>query len=312
MRIDLKRSLLAAGVSAVFLAGLVWFARTQDIDLSTLDPLRIAALTGVYGLLTMSRGLLLRSLAPEPDRGSFAPWFNLAARHQIVFTLVPSGAGDIGFPYLLNRTTGLSMATGVRIIAQFRLRDAAMLASLGAVGLLATGFSPFWGILGLFAAVCVLWFVDDIAMLALTLASRLPGGRLAAFLKSALPEAPLPLKQRLSCTFLSLVVWTIAALGLALAFLTAGHPLSLGEVLLVLVMLNAIGAVAVSVAGLGVSEAGVAGALIAMGTSAPQAAAIAIVARPLMLVSLISASALLDLATGLFCRHRWFNGVSRP
>ncbi|MTI05382.1 flippase-like domain-containing protein [Roseibium denhamense] len=313
MRIDLKRCLVAAGVSGCFFAGVLWVAQFQGFDFSHLDPLLITALFTIYVVLTVCRGLLLRALAPIEKHLSVGTWFKLAARHQILFTLVPSGAGDIGFPHLLKKMAGLPIATGVRIIAQVRMRDAAVLGSLGLLGLISQGFNPFLGSLGLAITAVALWFIDDIAAFGLkTAASLSPNGKVAAFLQTALSQKAPHRAHRLLCTLLSIVIWTVAASGVGLAFYSAGHPLSVSECMLVLALLNVIGAVAVSIGGLGVAEAGVAGALIAMGTQPQEAAAVAIVVRPLMLFTLLCASAVLDSAAGLFIRQNLKSDVSRP
>ncbi len=312
MRIDRKKAFLAVAISAVLFGALLWVARSSTVDLSKLDPALIGSLVCVYIMLTMSRGLLLRALSPSPSARGLAVWFRLAARHQVLFSLTPSGAGDIGFPYLLHLTTGLPAAEGVRIIAQYRLRDTAVLASLGAVGAISTGLSPVLGTLALMASLVLIWFVDDVATLALKIASaNAPAGRVSAFLKSAIPEEPVRFRTKLQRTGLSCVTWALASSGVALAFSTCGHPLNVGETLLVLVMINAIGAIAISFAGLGVSEFGVAGALIAMGTPASEAASIAIIARPLMLVAMITGSLALDFLSGLAGRICEPSGASR-
>lgn len=295
MHID-RGKLLAAGlVSAALLGGLIFLARGTGFELDRVETALLPPLICAYLVVIAGRGLLYRALATGNARPGALPWMRLAARHQALFSLVPSGAGDIGFPYLSARATGLSTAESLRIIAQARLRDAAVLAALGTVGLIAEGLSLAPALAALAAMALLLWRVDDIATGLIGLLSDLaPGGRMAGFLRQALPATRLSSRRRLNATLLSLLVWFSAATALALSFRAAGHPLDFGETLLVLAMLNVVGALAVSIGGLGVSEAGAAGTLIALGLEPSAAAATALVARPLMLVAILTACGLLE------------------
>ena len=78
-------------------------------------------------------------------------------------------------------------------------------------------------------------------------------------------------------------------------FAAAGHPLTVFEGWVVIAGLNVAGMLAVSVAGLGVAEAGAAGMLALLGMPLAEAAAVAVIARPLLLLSTVTASAVLDL-----------------
>lgn len=77
-------------------------------------------------------------------------------------------------------------------------------------------------------------------------------------------------------------------------FRAAGHPLSLSEAWVMLAGLNIAGALALSVAGLGVAEAGAAGVLTLLGLPLAEAAGIALIARPILLLSNAAASALIE------------------
>ncbi len=69
--------------------------------------------------------------------------------------------------------------------------------------------------------------------------------------------------------------------------------------------LNVAGALALSIAGFGVAEVGATGALVIFGLPVAQAAAVAIVARPLLLLSNTAASGLVEVANRL-------NNITRP
>ena len=88
------------------------------------------------------------------------------------------------------------------------------------------------------------------------------------------------------------------------AFAATGHPLSIQQTILMLAALNASGAIAISIGGIGVAEAGAAGMLMLFGETAATAAAVALVARPLLFLSAVAASASLDLVSWLTLRRR--------
>ena len=91
----------------------------------------------------------------------------------------------------------------------------------------------------------------------------------------------------------------------------AGIVLTPAGVLMVIVALNVAGAVAVSIAGFGVAEAGVAGALIALGMGPAEATAAALVTRPLLLGSMLAGCLIADLIVTLLLRLSSL-AVARP
>lgn len=300
MNIDRRKVFFAGLASAILIGTVFWVARPALPGLTNLKPAFIALLVPSYVLLMVLRGLLLRSLAPTSIRGNFAIWFRLAARHQLLFSLTPTAAGDIGFPYLANRIADLPAPHGVRLIAQYRLRDFTVLSLIGIAGFVSVGFDPILGTGALLAGGLLLWFIDDATILFLNIASKIiPENRFSRFLRNSRPNCRSGFAERVQRTFLSVAAWTTAAFALSLAFRAASFPLTASETLLMLVALNAMGAIAFSVAGLGFSEAGMAGALIAAGVEPAEAAAIALVARPLMLVSLVIGCLALDLLANL-------------
>lgn len=300
MNIDHWKALFAALAGAMLLGAVFWIARPALPGLLNLKPVFIAFLVPSYVFLMILRGLLLRALAPSSDRRDIAPWFRLAARHQLLFSLMPTAAGDIGFPYLANRIADLPTAHGMRLIAQNRLRDLTILTLFSIAGLVSAGFDPILGMAALLVGGLMLWFIDDVAILFLHVASKImPNGRVSRFLRNSLPHDETGFAERLQRTLLSVAAWATAAFALSLAFRAAAYPLTAGETLLMLVALNAVGAVAFSIAGLGFSEAGMAGALIAIGVAPAEAAAVALVTRPLLLITLVSGCLVLDLLASL-------------
>ena len=182
MRSDSARRLRAGLVSAVLLGVVLWLADPGEIDLSVIaaGPL-LGCVAGYLGVLAL-RGLTYRSLCTRaPARSAGLPrWIALAARHQLVFTLAPSGAGDLAFPLLAARFTGLGKGAGVGLIAGARLRDVCVLSGLGVLGLAGAGVVPGWaGLLALPAAVGLYqgeWAVRRVGRVAARLVPRLAAG----------------------------------------------------------------------------------------------------------------------------------------
>ena len=290
--------------SAVLLGAVFWLSGFAIPDLSRIAPARAAATLAAYMALTIGRAALLRALALPGRRAGFSAWVRLAARHQILFSLLPTGAGDIGFIPLARRIAGIPAGDAVRMIAQYRLRDALVLGLLGIAGLAFGGLAPAFGIAVLTLGGAALWFADDIAALLLGAAGAvLPGTRAAAFLRSAVPPGRPTRRQRLERTGLAGGCWATSGLALHLGFAAAGTPLGFDETLLMLVALNAAGAIAISVAGFGIAEAGVSGALIALGRAPADAAATALVVRPLLLLAMVGACVVLEIVVTLLGRR---------
>jgi uncharacterized membrane protein YbhN (UPF0104 family) len=304
MRIDRRRGAAAALASATLLGAVFWVSGFAIPDVSRIAPAWAAATLAAYMVLTIGRATLLLALAPAGRRAGFAAWVRLAARHQILFSLLPTGAGDVGFVPLAQRVAGIPPADAIRILAQYRLRDALVLGLLGVAGLAFSGLAPIFGIVVLMLGGAALWFADDIAGLLLgVVGAALPGARAAAFLKSAVPAGRSTPRQRLERTGLAVGCWATSALALHLGFAAAGAPLGFDETLLMLVALNAAGAIAISVAGFGVAEAGVSGALIALGRAPADAAATALVVRPLLLLVIVGACVTLEIVVTLLGRR---------
>ena len=303
MTIDHGKIVTAFAVSSLLLLALFWLIGFQFPSLENVNPRWLLAAIPLYALVVALRATALRALAPDEIGRPLLHWLRLAARHQALFMLAPAGSGDFGFPLLAKRYAHLPGAEAVRIIAQYRLRDAVILALAGVGAALMQGLDPPIGAAVLMLGVLLVLFTDDLAVVLLSLIGRLDFlGPVACFLEGAIPRTRPALRERLVRSALALASWAMACLAMQTVFFAAGLSLSLAGVLTVIVALNVAGALAISVAGFGVAEAGVAGALIAIGMSPAEATAAAIVARPLLLVSMVGGCTAADLAVTLLSR----------
>jgi uncharacterized membrane protein YbhN (UPF0104 family) len=296
---DRRKLAFAALVSAVLLGLLLYAGKFRFPDLSQADPAWLAAVGAAHLVVVAGRGLSFRALAPEGNRGARRAWLQLAARHQILFSLVPGGLGDTGFPFLAKRIVGLDAPVAVRVIAQFRLRDAILLAAVTIAALVLIGVRGPYGLIGLAIVLPLLWVSDDIAVGLLKVARHLlPGSRIVGFLREASDHETPTLHDRTVRTALAILVWSASTAAVLAAFRAIGVTIGVGEALLFIAAVNVAGALSISIAGLGVSEAGAAAALVVMGRSVQRATSLALVVRPLLLLSVLAMSLAIGLATG--------------
>jgi uncharacterized membrane protein YbhN (UPF0104 family) len=281
--------MIAIAVSCVLLALVVWLADLGSIDLSATQPLYLFPAVLAYVTVLVLRGVLFRHLTKERGNAGLVTWIALAARHQFIFIVSPSGSGDLAFPVLANRMLGIGLGSATGLIAGTRLRDICAVFGLGCIGLSGVGFFPIMAVELAVLFGLALYFSDVTISYA---------GRLVATLRGSQPPDAAEVKpSRLPAAALTLLVWLVASGGVASGFAAAGHPLTIYETWVMLAGLNLAGAIAVSVAGLGIAEAGATGVLVFLGMPLAQAAAIAVVARPLLLLSNTGASALIEVVT---------------
>ena len=289
MTSEARRYLKAGAISALLLGVLLWVADLPAIDLSALRPAYLIPTLLAYSAVLVLRGAALRAMAPAPAHDlPLGRWITLAARHQLVFILAPSGSGDLAFPLLAGRMTGLSTGAATRLIAEARVRDMLVVLGLGAAGLVGAGLAPPFVLLGTALAAAALYRAD----LSVTLIAAL-----LRKLRRAPPSPPATgpgIRTRVLPVLLPILLWLCASGGIMAGFRAAGHPLSLSEAWVMLAGLNIAGALALSVAGLGVAEAGAAGVLTLLGLPLAEAARIALIARPILLLSNAAASALIE------------------
>jgi uncharacterized membrane protein YbhN (UPF0104 family) len=284
-----RRSALALAVSAALLALVLWVADVGAIDPSTIHPLLLLPAVAAYIAVLVLRGAQLRLLA-LPTGAGLGRWVALAGRHQLVFILSPSGAGDLAFPLLAGRMVGLGVGPAAALIAEARLRDICAVLGLGCAGLAGTGHLPVLAGAGTVLCFAALYFSDVTVVLA---------GRLLRRIRKTLPPEQGAAPNRPPAALLTLLLWLTASGGIMAGFAAAGHPLGPFEAWVMMAGLNVAGALALSLAGLGVAEAGAAGVLVFLGMPLAEAAAVAIVARPLLLLSNAAASGLIEAAARL-------------
>lgn len=315
---------LPAGFSIALLAALCLAIGAADLKalVSALALGEVLAPIGLFALAVALNGLRLRALSGSSPTEA-GGWLRVAALHQGIVMLAPAGAGDLAFPLIAGRA-GISPVAAVRVLLTYRVQDLWVLAAFGATALaIVLGGLPGQPVLLAATAMLVvgcLYFSDGLTRTVLrwvcrgctALAGRRHRPRLAERLKHAaevFDQGPCRL-NRAAAAMLTLAGWAITALALHLLFHAVAFDIPISHTLLLLAGLNAIGATAFfTMAGLGISEAGLAGMLIALGAADPERAlAVALVVRPASLVCLLAASALVALAS---VAVRWVSSGSK-
>lgn len=296
---DSRKLIVAALVSVTLLAALLFVADFKFPELSHADPVWLAVMLCAHLSMIVARSLMLSNLAPKTLRARWN-WVRLAARHQLLFSILPAGVGDAGFPYLAKRTTSLPTAVALRMMAQFRLRDVIFVAIIGLAGMMFVGLPFLYGLSALVVAVPLLWFADEIADRFLRLVGAIaPRSRILVSLREAVRQKAPTARERLARTVLPMLAWSTSVAAVVAAFRAIGFQAGIGEALLLVAAVNIAGAIKISIAGLGVSEAGAAAALLAAGSTIEQAASVALVVRLLLLLSVIGASLVLELTVAI-------------
>lgn len=305
MIIRSRKFLVAALVSGAIVTILLFFARFRLPDLSNAKPAWLIALMAAFVVQTAMRGNLLRAFAEPALRGPRWCWVQLAARHQAIFALLPMGVGDAGFPYFANRMVNMPTIPAVRLLLQLRIRDMFIVFSMAAIGLAVIHVSPQVGFLVATLVFPALWFADRLAVVAMKTAARIiPTQGLAALMHEIADIRPLTPADRAVYTLLSLGIWFCSVAAVVSAFNMVGVPMGLAQAVLFIAAVNIAGLMKVSIAGLGVAEAGATAALVATGKSLEHAASLALVVRPAMLLAMLSACAVIDLAFSFWSVRR--------
>lgn len=214
--------------------------------------------------------------------GSPLEWLSTAARHQFVFSAFPSGLGDLGFPAIAKSTIGIPLNEGMRIILVSRLRDIGVLAALALFSASMLSLLPAWfGILATLPA-AVAFFAEPLAS-HLVFRSRWRA-------KQPINARRSTVSRQTLCFFLSLSSWLAATSSVMAACASAGWIASPMEAIFLIAMLNASGIIAISFGGLGVAELGAMAALVMIGLPTGLAGEVSLLARPVLLFSVLSAS----------------------
>jgi uncharacterized protein (TIRG00374 family) len=314
------------GVAASALALAVLFSVADIALLGTiwrgLSP-SLFALAGILFLVNLAlRSIRLLLLAPDRSAPTaFSSWLRLSVAHQAIFMLFPSGTGDAGFPYLASRTVGIDMPSAARMILIYRLQDIWLLLLMSSVGfsLIAIEDKPrpilLVAIL-LLAAAGLVWFTELARWSARLLAGLLHRlvaawsgkrrGRLSQdllrFAQSV--DAPIAARRKALCAVAAIGGWLASAAAFWVIFRMIGVSLDPAETMVLIAGVNLAGALAsFTIAGIGASEGGLAGMLIILGFKAADAVAIALVARPLLLLNALVVCAIVGSALRLFRRR---------
>lgn len=258
-------------------------------------------------------GLRLRYLAHDIKSECARPvWIRLAALHHMLFTVMPSGIGDAGFPVLASRLVRCSVYAATRILLTYRIQDLWMLAILAGTGFLLrsveTTLDPVWLSCGLaLAAACLFWATDLTRLFGSAVLATLGGfgkegpgtggspilSRLQSF--AAELNQPAPGIQRIHGTWTTILSWALVAASVWSLFEMIDVRLTPGEVLLVVAGMNLVGAVAAfTVAGLGVGESGLAAILVVLGFTAVESVAVALIVRPAAVLMVLVSGGLLE------------------
>lgn len=293
----LWRWLLALVLSIAFLSVLFRIADIGAVDFSGFQPTNFLIISVAYAAGLIGRASLIRMTVSGGLKISLWDWMGLTGRHQFLFTLAPSGLGDLGFPGLAERVTGLGGDKTVPALLAVRTRDALIL-----IAAALAGFGQFSGFPELFLILAILVLATQFMV---PFAPRLmPNSwrmhRLCPpFLRArdqnndqAQAQANI-FRSIFLPAIVSIGIWSLSLFAIFMAFQAVSLSLSLLDLLLVLAVLNFVGAIGLTVGGLGVSEAGLAGAMILLGYEPMAAAATALSVRPLLLAGNLSAAAIL-------------------
>lgn len=314
--------MLATAAAALGLLVLIRFVDAEALVAAWrgFDPLLFAVAGALYVVSISARGWRLRMLSTGEAWGPLWVWLRLAAVHQALFTIMPSGTGDLGYPMLAGRLAGTPGATAVRVLFIYRFQDLMALSAFAGCGLYLLGGDLAGGTpvaLAALAATAGLVAAPDLARLALLAFGRLladmpPGGdtliersRRAAGEWLLLLDARVSWSVRWRTAAACLAAWCAATLSLWVLFAMSGKQLEAGEIMLLIAGMNLVGALATfTVAGLGVSEGGLAVLLALLGHGAGESAAISLTVRPLALISSLAASGVVEACARFArCKH---------
>ena len=296
------RPLTALVTSAVLLGLLLWLLDPASLRRlwSQIEWGYVVVASILFGLNLVARGFRLAYLAGGPA----APWIRVAARHQIIFSILPSGLGDAGFPVIARKLAGIGVWSATRVIIAYRAQDLCALLLLGLSGLLvhrAGGATPVAWLLILMACwIALAWsagLVRWLARLALFAARRITVlERYAEPLdKMAGVSSPAALTGRLWSAGLTCLGWSLVIGAMWSIFAALTVRLGPAEIMIILAGLNLLGVVAVfTIAGLGVSEGGLAAILLMIGFGGEEALSLAVLVRSASLVMTLLTSLIVD------------------
>lgn len=247
--------------------------------------------------------LLIRPLQPV---GLWA-CMRLTLAHQAVFAVAPSGSGDLAFPLLGRMITGTDIRDIIPVLISFRLQDLATLIAFAGFGLvvildLTASVNPVWillffllsgFILTLFVAGLnrhiryVLWHIRQKAERIIGAFKNQPGNEDDGREQPLAGSAP-DRKTILLSALMTLLSWIFTGAMVWAAFRAYNMSLDWQLMPYLIAGLNLAGALAfTTIGGLGVTELGLAGLLVAASIPASTAIPLAMVVRPTLLLATI-------------------------
>lgn len=125
-------------VSALLIAGLVWFGEPAEIwaVLTSAAAGPLAAAVGLYGVVLTARWVRLIGLV-DPDEGGVRRLDLLwaSAGHSFANQILPARTGELVFPELWRRATGEEYADGAVYLAAIRVVELGIVVAIFGVGL---------------------------------------------------------------------------------------------------------------------------------------------------------------------------------
>ncbi len=317
MPVNSSKSLLritaSIAISIGTIAVLVSIAGTSSVftllDRVSLLPFLLA---GALFLCSLALRAGRFAILATGERRFDANWLRLTAAHQFVFSVLPSGIGDLGFPVLASRMTNLRSEQAVSTIIVYRIQDIAGLAIMAAVGMLFLDWNQGWQapvqIILVTLGVLTFGFLPNFARSAFGFLMKIfgknPTSRTYMWLARAAGSVDIGNRFRAGTALLCLLGWAASGTSLWVLFDMLDVRLGVGELLLILAGLNVIGAFAAfTFAGLGISEGGLAALLVVLGFSTPEAASLALAIRPLALVNVLLCCTIVETLFRVFRRR---------
>lgn len=279
-------------VIAAFASVLLYVALAILADgRATLDALRLFPLPVFLLMMTLATcGYLLRALrwgwlmkGAGADSGvKDTLYLHIAGQ---AMSVTPGRMGEVVKPWLAREVTGLPMSAGVALLFTERVADLTGVIVLSLPGLAVLGAGGLWLVVGLVVVVLATAVVASPRSHAILL--RILGrfdraGKVVEPVRSAFAvmESSLSWRRLAAATPVSVLSWGIEGIGFALCVRSLGFDtMSAPALVSIYAASTIIGALTFLPGGIGLTEASLAGILVAVGMPAPDAAAVTIVVR---------------------------------
>ncbi len=282
------RGLVVAAVASVVLS--VALALLADAP-ATVEAMRLVPVPVLFWMLAFTTlGFGVRALrwgwfmriSGHPVSARDALYLQLAGQAMGV---TPGRVGELVKPWLSKEVAGMPMSAGVALLFTERVADLIGVCILSLVGLSILGAGGLWLVIGLGLVVAATAVVASPRFHRLSLrflgrfkrAERLTASVGAAF---SVMERSLSPKRLAAATPVSVLSWGAEGVGFVLCVEALGFTgVSPAALVSIYAASTIIGAFTFLPGGIGLTEASLAGILVATGMPAPDAAAVTIVAR---------------------------------